>query len=148
MPKVDPKIIGVSVVKDADGTVELRLDDPQTLALNDYVQWDFKAVGDAAKATAMATIDASISPFGSNPGYLINVIWVKGTSPDRYPCPALMVIRQNGKADDGKTLVPFTYGISACIDGKTPLTAVGKLDVPLPKPPARRKLRKKAPGSR
>ena len=81
MPKVDPKIISVSVVKDADGTVELRLDDPQTLALNDYVQWDFKAVGDAAKATATATIDASISPFGNNPGNLNWWRWYEPRKP-------------------------------------------------------------------
>ena len=145
MPSIAPKTIRVSVVKNCDGTLDLRLDpDTQPLALNDYVQWDFRAFG----ATGTATIDAAISPYGPNPGNLVDKIWVGGQSPDLCPCPALMVIRENETPDGGKTPVPFTYGISACINNKTPLAAVGKLDVKVTKLPARRKPRKKASGSR
>ena len=143
-----PKIISVSAVKNADGTVELRLDpDSKPLALNDYVQWDFSALGDL-RVSAKATIDAAISPFGDNPGKLVDRTWVAGQTPDLYPCPALMVIWQNETPDGGKTPVPFTYGIATCINNTTPLAAVGKLNVPSTKRPARRKPRKKAPGAR
>jgi hypothetical protein len=148
MPKIAPKIISVSTVKNPDGTVELRLDpDSKPLALNDYVQRDFSALGDL-RVPAKATIDAAISPFGDNPGKLVDRTWVAGQTPDLYPCPALMVIWQNETPDGGKTPVPFTYGIATCINNTTPLAAVGKLNVPSTKRPARRKPRKKAPGAR